>query len=128
MKKAVEINKMCGIDVFMVMFDRNNQKFTEFSTDPKFDSNVVQYLLSDLNRLQFDFKKFTNDDYLSFCNDKSKEYIADDKSEQGTHQNNVGKAESFEEILNRYIRPESQATKHQKRYKKQLEKEMLKIK
>lgn len=116
MKKAVELNKMCGIDVFMVLFDRNNQKFTEFSTNSKFDSNVVQYLLSDLNRLQFDFKKFTNDDYLSFCNDKSKEYIADDGSEPRTHQNNAGKAESFEEILKRYIRPESQAQKHRNRY------------
>ena len=97
---------MCGIDVFMVLFDRKSQKFTEFSTDPKFDANVVQYLLSDLNRLQFDSKKFTNDDYLSFCNDKSKEYNVDDKSEPGTDQNKTGNHEPFEDILKKYIIPE----------------------
>jgi hypothetical protein len=51
LKKSVELSKMCGVDIFIVFFDRERQKFTEFNSDLSFDSKVVEYLLEDTNRL-----------------------------------------------------------------------------
>ena len=64
---------MCRIDIFIVFFDRESQKFTEFSTEPFFNSKTVEYLLREPTRRQFACKRYTNQDYATFCNDKERD-------------------------------------------------------
>ena len=110
---------MCGVDIFIVFFDRERQKFTEFNSDLSFDSKVVEYLLEDTNRLQFTSKKYTNADYLSFCNDHYKQ----DNKESGDEAPMMldpSNLSDLTERLQKYIIPEKQSKLAQTRYHKQL--------
>ena len=120
---------MCGIDIFIVFFNRQNQKFTEFNSDPSFDSKVVDYLLNDTNRLQFTNKKYSNSDYVSFCNDNSKDYFSE-SGEEGSDQKRLCSSDlaDFSLKLKKYILPEKQSKLAQSRYQKQLDHDNQKIK
>ena len=101
---------MCGIDIFIVFFNRQNQKLTEFNSDQSFDSKVVDYLLNETNRLQFANKKYTNSDYLQFCNDNSKDYFSD-SGDENEPAKRVGTSNliDFSLQLKKYIIPEKQS-------------------
>ena len=75
MKKAIEISVLCGLDIFLVIFDRDKQKMYEYNSIDEFDSRVVSKLLSADTKMQFQYEKYQNTDYNSFVNDKG------DKSE-----------------------------------------------
>ena len=49
-KKAIELSVMCGLDVFMLVFDKKKQKFFELNSSKEFDSTIVAGLLQDVTR------------------------------------------------------------------------------
>ena len=49
-KKAIELSVMCGLDVFMLVFDKQKQKFFELNSSKEFDSAIVAGLLEDVTR------------------------------------------------------------------------------
>ena len=52
-KKAIELSCLCGAEVFMVVFDTQNQKLFELNSQPDFNLKVVDHLLDKVNRQQF---------------------------------------------------------------------------
>ena len=44
-KKAIEISRMCGQDIFMIIFDKNKQKLVEYRSTKDFAINIVNSLL-----------------------------------------------------------------------------------
>ena len=69
-KKAMELSYLCGVDIFMVVFDSNKQKLFELNSQKDFDIDVVSHILEKVNRQQFVTCSFTNDDYDAFVLDK----------------------------------------------------------
>ena len=61
---------MCGLDIFMVIFDKEKQKFIQLNSDQDFDSDVVSHMLDKVNRQQFQSKIFTNKDFADFLIEK----------------------------------------------------------
>lgn len=76
-KKGIELSVMCGLDVYLVVFDRCKQKLIELNSSPDFDANIVQNLTSEDTRLQFAHKRYTNQDFHDF----KKVTLEDDLSE-----------------------------------------------
>ena len=48
-RKAIELSALCGLDVFMVIFDREQQKLFELNSDPDFDHHVISHMLDKYN-------------------------------------------------------------------------------
>ena len=46
LKKLIELKKMCGIDIFLAVFDKEKQKLLEFRSENEFDANMVKDLLT----------------------------------------------------------------------------------
>jgi len=46
-KKAIELSKMCGQDIFLIIFDKNKQKIVEYRNDHKFQIKIVNALLQE---------------------------------------------------------------------------------
>jgi hypothetical protein len=66
-KKIIELSVMCGLDIFMVIFDREKQSLNEFSSDPDFDESVISHMLDKYNKQQFKISPMiTNDSYKQF--------------------------------------------------------------
>ena len=128
LKKSVELSRMCGIDIFTVFFNRQTQKFTEFNSDPQFNSRMVQYLLEDTTRLQFSNKRYTNGDYQIFCNDSSKEPFdeGEEPSQPKAKSTDLCDLAEFTAKLDRFIIPDNQTFICKKRYQKQLEVDLWK--
>ena len=57
---------MCQVDVFLCIFDRKNQKVYELNSSDDFDSQIVSHMLDKVNRQQFKFETYTNEDYDQF--------------------------------------------------------------
>lgn len=70
-KKAIELSILCDLDIFLLIFDKQKQKFFELNSSPEFDSKIVASLLADPTRLQFISKRYTNMDHDKFCMDKA---------------------------------------------------------
>jgi hypothetical protein len=49
-KKAIELSEMCGLDIFLVVFNKEKQTFSALNTDEDFDVDVVSHILDDVNR------------------------------------------------------------------------------
>lgn len=62
-KKAIELSALCGLEVHLVIFDPENQVLYEMKSQEDFDSEVVNHLLDKINRQQFKFKQFSNEDF-----------------------------------------------------------------
>lgn len=66
-KKLMELSMLCGLDIFMVIFDRDKQKLVNFNSDPDFDHHVISHLLDKVNVQQFHHSKpITNEEYQNF--------------------------------------------------------------
>jgi uncharacterized LabA/DUF88 family protein len=48
-KKAIEMSMLCGLDIFMVVFDKEKQKIFELNSDTDFDIQIVSHLLDKVN-------------------------------------------------------------------------------
>ena len=73
---------LCGVDAFLVIFDKEKQSLTQLSSDPDFDYRVVSHMLQRYNREQFKCSMFTNSNYKDFLNDKEDEQAADDDRQE----------------------------------------------
>ena len=49
-KKAIELSEMCGLDIFMLIFDKERQKIVSLSSREDFDVDVVSHMLDKVNR------------------------------------------------------------------------------
>ena len=49
-KKAIELSEMCGLDIFLVVFNKEKQTFSALNTDEDFDVDVVSHILDNVNR------------------------------------------------------------------------------
>ena len=92
-KKVIELSALCGLDIFMVVFDRNNQKIVEFNSDQDFDQHVISHILDKYNKQQFKYSPvITNDDYDEFVGYEKKDasggdnLISDSDSEKESKQ------------------------------------------
>tara|TARA_B110000285_G_C14973987_1_gene538010 strand:+ start:256 stop:552 length:297 start_codon:yes stop_codon:yes gene_type:complete len=66
-KKTIELSVMCGLDIFMVIFDREKQSLVEFSSEADFDQGVITHMLDKYNKQQFKNSPIiTNDCYKRF--------------------------------------------------------------
>ena len=65
-KKAIEISRMCGQDIFMIIFDKNKQKLVEYRSTKDFAINIVNSLLQHDICLQFKHEVYTNSDQTKF--------------------------------------------------------------
>ena len=61
-KKAIELSRMCGQDIFMIIFDKNKQKLVEYRSSQDFSINIVNSLLQQDICLQFKHELYTNAD------------------------------------------------------------------
>lgn len=66
LKKAIELSSLCGLDIFMVIFDKEKQKMIEFRSRDDFTSKIVAQLTQKDISLQFKHEVFTNEDYNRF--------------------------------------------------------------
>jgi uncharacterized LabA/DUF88 family protein len=48
-KKAIEMSMLGGLDIFMVIFDKDKQKIFELNSDTDFDIQIVSHLLDKIN-------------------------------------------------------------------------------
>ena len=83
-KKAIELSSLCGLEVFLVIFDAEYQVLYEMKSQEDFDSQVVSHMLDKTTRQQFKFKQFTSDDYAEFSLEKNckQNYSFLDESDQ----------------------------------------------
>ena len=44
-KKAIELSKLCNLDILIVMFDKEKQKLYEFRSEKKFDIKICNRML-----------------------------------------------------------------------------------
>ena len=64
-KKAMELSKLCGVKVQLVLFDQKKLRLTHFNSEDEFSLKVAQEMIdrqivsNNLNK----FEKFTNADY-----------------------------------------------------------------
>ena len=65
-KKAIELSRLCGVEVFMVVFDPEKQKMFELNSQADFNIKVIDHMLDKVNRQQFMNKYYTNEDYQLF--------------------------------------------------------------
>ena len=49
-KKAIELSCLCGVEVFMVVFDPERQKVFELNSQPDFNVRVVDHILDKVNK------------------------------------------------------------------------------
>jgi hypothetical protein len=82
-------------------------------------------MLDDTNRLQFANNKYTNSDYLSFCNDNSKDYFSDSTNDN-SKMLDPSELKDLSLKLQKFIIPEKQSKLSLSRYQKQLNKEVNK--
>lgn len=118
-KKAIELSMLCDLDVFLVIFDKQKQKFFELNSSKQFSSQIVSSLLSEITRLQFISKRYTNSDHLKFCIDKAGRDSGPEDEEASAEESEdevQDKAEHFQDQLSKYIIPELQTLKHRERY------------
>lgn len=52
-KKAIELSTLCGLDIFMVVFDPHRQKLFELNSQKDFDIQVINHMLDKVNKQQF---------------------------------------------------------------------------
>ena len=49
-KKAIELSTLCGLDIFLVVFDSEKQKLFELKSKEDFDIDVISHMMEKVNR------------------------------------------------------------------------------
>ena len=62
-KKAIQLSKLCELDIFMVIFDRQKQKLFEYRSENDFDVDICKRMLKNDLRWQLSHKLETNNDF-----------------------------------------------------------------
>ena len=65
MKKAMELSKLCGVDVHLVVFDKQKKRLVQYNSTDEFSVQTVEKILTQKSTQgQFlKFEKYTNADY-----------------------------------------------------------------
>ena len=59
-KKCIQLNVLCDIDVYLVIFDKEKQKVIEYSSATDFDSRMVNHLLRPDNKCLLSYETYDN--------------------------------------------------------------------
>ena len=65
LKKAMELSQLCGVNVLLIIFDKENQRFVEYKSNHDFDANLCQVITCTEQRHLLTGKTYTNKDYDS---------------------------------------------------------------
>lgn len=87
-KKVIELSQLCGVDIFICIFDRERQKIFELNSEPEFDVQIVSHMLEKVNKEQFKCKKYTNQDYNTFKNENRIEGLPESEFDSDFHDDN----------------------------------------
>jgi len=71
-KKAIELSKLCNLDILIVMFDKEKQKLYEFRSDKQFDIKICNRMLDSDIKWQLNHKMETNEDYKTLYDGSKK--------------------------------------------------------
>ena len=125
LKKLIEFSQLCGVDVFLTMFDKEKQKITEYRSENEFDIKIVSALLSKdtIKNLRYEF--FRNDISENFrLNDKDieefkitsskmnlikqKYKVHEDKEQINVVSDSLSLSYEMQQKLTQYVIPELQ--------------------
>lgn len=71
-KKAIELSKICDQYIYMVIFDEEKQRLVEYSSDPKFNRNVVNKITDPKKQDKMLWKEsYTNDHFIYFLKNRN---------------------------------------------------------
>ena len=70
LKKSIEISRMCGKTVFLVVYDSAKHKMVEFRSTKQFDVDFVKKLIDQKEDDHMKHELVTNLDYARYDNDK----------------------------------------------------------
>lgn len=65
-KKAMEISKLCGTEVFLVVLDSQKQRLLKYSSCDEFSAKVVDKIITRENTSKFKYESYTNEHYNYF--------------------------------------------------------------
>ena len=65
-KKAIELSKLCNQYIYLVIFDREKQRFIEYNSHDVFDHKIISKLASEDYKTNFKYENYTNDNYRFF--------------------------------------------------------------
>ena len=71
-KKMIELSRMCGQDIFMVIFDRSKQKIVEYRSEAKFGIQIVNALMHKDVSKHFVHQSYTNAEFLKIATIKAR--------------------------------------------------------
>ena len=133
-KKAMELSKLCAVDVCLFVLDRDTSKYSQYSSQDQFTPSACQQIID--NEKEFKGKRYTNSDYDEMyqhigCNknngltfkDKFEDHQVDESpissqkiSNNGSSdpQHQLTKANTFKEIFDIEKAPKSEAVKQPK--------------
>ena len=107
--KLVELDKQCGQDILLYIFDREKQKMIEFRSTNEFDGHLVSRLLDDDHKWQISHQTVNSEQMLRGM-DKNIKDIDDDESveEQKTETvlNSPAKFLDLDQLMKKYLIPE----------------------
>ena len=72
LKKAIEICSLCGLDMFMFVYDKEKQKMIEFRSDQNFKLSKVESLLQAKSKEDVQYYSYSNKDYWAFVSANEK--------------------------------------------------------
>ena len=69
-KKAMELSKLCGVDIHLVVFDKKKQRLIEFSSSNEFSAKAAEEMIDNQNnsKTSYKFEKYTNAEYDRYQN------------------------------------------------------------
>ena len=68
LKKIIEIAKLCDLDIYMYIYDKEKKRVIEFKSDLNFNidrvTNIKANIKQKTNKGKFKIDKYTNKDYI----------------------------------------------------------------
>lgn len=69
-KKAIELSSMCGLQMYLLIYDKEKDKIIEYQSDDQFNLNkaisIIENSLKVKSKRKFHHLSYTNKDYYSF--------------------------------------------------------------
>ena len=70
LKKAMELSKLCEQDIYLVIYDKEKQKLTEYCSTTNINAKICEVITTKFAQDFNQFQKYTNDDYQNLVENK----------------------------------------------------------
>jgi L-rhamnose mutarotase len=80
MRKLIEISKLCDVNIYLVIFDKEKQTMLEYWSEKEFDLDIIKQLTSREFKQQFKYKLETNLSETKFFKPSSRDQDDDDSA------------------------------------------------